>query len=247
MAHGSRTSLKRIQMVFVIAISVVLLAASIFTQPTSAAVNSYSYVFEPSEHYTNADYRVNFRIYTPVGILNPSRVDWFDPLGHQVGPCPYTNTSIVPEGSCVTAQSFYAPNGYLSSRVFYFYIAGNQRITGTYRADAYNMGAYYQETFIGSANFYIDAPAPTLTDFSPASAARGKLVTITGTGFDGATGVTFGGTPAETYTIDSSTQITAKVGAGSSGIVSVLTPTGSATSSANFVFMFSTYLPMTTK
>ena len=53
-------------------------------------------------------------------------------------------------------------------------------------------------------------PAPTLTSISPAtgSTAGGTSVTISGTGFTGATAVTFGG-GAATFTVKSATQITA--------------------------------------
>lgn len=70
---------------------------------------------------------------------------------------------------------------------------------------------------------------PTITSFSPTSAAAGATVTITGTNFIGATTVSFGGTTASSFTVNSPTSIDAVVGAGSSGIVSVTTPGGTGT------------------
>jgi len=59
--------------------------------------------------------------------------------------------------------------------------------------------------------------APTVTSVSPGSgaAAGGNTVTVTGTGFSGADGVLFGGTPVTGYTIDSDTQMTVTVPPGS--------------------------------
>ena len=56
---------------------------------------------------------------------------------------------------------------------------------------------------------YVDAP--TVTSLSPTSGpdVGGTSVTITGTNFTGATQVTFGGTSAVGFTVDSATQITA--------------------------------------
>lgn len=75
-------------------------------------------------------------------------------------------------------------------------------------------------------------PAPVVTSISPASGttAGGTMVTITGTGFTGATAVTFG-TAASVYTIVSDTKITATTPAGSAGAtsVAVTTPGGSGT------------------
>ena len=65
---------------------------------------------------------------------------------------------------------------------------------------------------------------PTITNFSPTIATSGQSVTITGTDFTGATAVSFGGTPAASFTVVSSTTITAIVPAGTSGNVSVTTP-----------------------
>lgn len=72
-------------------------------------------------------------------------------------------------------------------------------------------------------------PAPTITAFTPASAKPGTTVTITGTNFINASAVTFGGTAAKSFTVISATSITAVVGAGATGSVSVVTPSGTGT------------------
>ena len=79
-------------------------------------------------------------------------------------------------------------------------------------------------------------PAPTITSISASSARLGQSVVITGTNFTGATQVLFGGTAATSFTIDSATQITAVVGAGATGSVSVNTAGGTATI-AGFTFL----------
>jgi hypothetical protein len=61
---------------------------------------------------------------------------------------------------------------------------------------------------------FIYAAPPEISAFSPASAANGEAVTITGSGFIGATSVSFGGlTPSAGFQLDSDTQITATVDA----------------------------------
>jgi hypothetical protein len=79
-------------------------------------------------------------------------------------------------------------------------------------------------------------PAPTITSFSPTTAASGSTVTITGTNFTGATAVSFGGALASSFSVVSSTSITAFVATGSTGNVSVTTPGGTATASG-FTFI----------
>ncbi len=71
--------------------------------------------------------------------------------------------------------------------------------------------------------------APTISSFSPDSGGSGTPVTINGNNFTGATVVSFGGTPATNFTVDTNSRITATVNGGSSGNVTVTTPGGSAT------------------
>jgi uncharacterized delta-60 repeat protein len=89
-------------------------------------------------------------------------------------------------------------------------------------------------SYNGTARNYIarvngDPQPPTVTSFTPTSGATGTTVTITGTNFTGASAVSFGGTAAASFNVVSATQITAVVGSGASGSVSVTTPGGTAT------------------
>lgn len=78
------------------------------------------------------------------------------------------------------------------------------------------------------------SPAPTLTGFSPLAGPVGSVVTLAGTGFTGATSVTFGGVSAA-FTVVGDTQATATVPVGApTGPVAVTTPGGTATSTASF-------------
>ena len=85
-----------------------------------------------------------------------------------------------------------------------------------------------------STSTTVDA-APSITSFSPGHGGVGTSVTILGHAFTGATAVSFGGTAAASLTVDSDTQITATVAAGTAnGPVSVTTPVGTASSLTAF-------------
>ena len=87
----------------------------------------------------------------------------------------------------------------------------------------------FQATALGSS------PAPSISGFSPSSGAVGSSVTISGSHFTGATGVSFGGMGASVFTVNSDAQITATVPSGaSSGPISVTTPNGTASSASSF-------------
>jgi IPT/TIG domain len=87
-------------------------------------------------------------------------------------------------------------------------------------------------TAVSPSNF--DVIPLAITAFAPASGAVGTAVVIMGTGFTGATAVTFGGTAAS-FVVNSSTQITATVPTGAiTGPISVASPGGTTSSAANF-------------
>ena len=75
----------------------------------------------------------------------------------------------------------------------------------------------------------------TISGFTPASGPVGTVVTVTGSGFSGATAVSINGTAAVGVSVLSDAQISATVPAGAtSGPISVTTPGGSASSSSAF-------------
>src|SRR5262249_58762847 len=75
---------------------------------------------------------------------------------------------------------------------------------------------------------------PAITSFTPTSGPVGTTVVITGTRLPGASSVTFNGVAAS-YTVNSSTQITATVPSGATtGKIKVNTGGGSGTSATNF-------------
>ncbi|TSJ36606.1 T9SS type A sorting domain-containing protein [Mucilaginibacter corticis] len=76
---------------------------------------------------------------------------------------------------------------------------------------------------------FIYLPKPSIASVDPLTGKPGSTVTITGTGLTGATAVSFGGIPASSFTINSATSITAIVGSGAGGTVSVSAPGGSVT------------------
>ncbi|MCX6209775.1 MAG: dockerin type I domain-containing protein, partial [Bacteroidetes bacterium] len=78
-------------------------------------------------------------------------------------------------------------------------------------------------------------PATVVKSFTPVKSATGTSVTIKGTSFTGATDVNFGGTIAQSFVVNNDSTITAVVGAGASGSVSVTSPAGTA-SLAGFTY-----------
>jgi len=87
-------------------------------------------------------------------------------------------------------------------------------------------------------------PAPAVTGVSPDAGpvAGGNTVTITGTGFTGATAVWFNQTAAAVFTVDSDTQITVIAPAGTvgGGPVTVVTPIGASAFSPGDTYIYET-------
>ncbi|MFP5041279.1 IPT/TIG domain-containing protein [Parasediminibacterium sp. JCM 36343] len=121
--------------------------------------------------------------------------------------------------------------------------------TGTYT----NLGGMVSGTsvinsnsFTGSKYFTFaqiySAGAPSITSFTPTHGAVGTVITVTGRNFkDGSdnnlvTSISVSGVAITTYTVSSATSITATIPAGfsTSGVVSVVTGSGTANSSSQF-------------
>src|SRR5579885_1633524 len=87
-------------------------------------------------------------------------------------------------------------------------------------------------TAVSAGSFTVTIPAPQISSFSPTSGTAGTSVTLTGSGFTGATSVKFNGTAA-TFTMTDDSHISTTVPAtATTGAISVTTPGGTATSSA---------------
>ncbi|RZK99012.1 MAG: VCBS repeat-containing protein, partial [Hymenobacter sp.] len=79
---------------------------------------------------------------------------------------------------------------------------------------------------------------PTIASFTPASGAPGTSVTVTGTNFTGATAVTLNGVAVPSYTVNSAASLVFSVPAnGTSGVIAITTPGGTATSSTAFTVL----------
>ena len=101
-----------------------------------------------------------------------------------------------------------------------------------------------------SPSTYTYVAQPTITNLSPNAGpvAGGTSVTITGTNFTDVSGVNFGSTAAQIYTVDSNSQITAFSPVGSAGVVdiTVTTPGGTSTTSAADQFTYNLPPPTVT-
>ena len=114
---------------------------------------------------------------------------------------------------------------------------GLNSVWGTSSSDVFAVGDN------GTILHYFKQPSPTLTAVSPNQGYQGQTlnVTITGTNLAGAAGLGFGGgIKVNSFTVDSSTQITANItiaveAAHCSRDISVTTPGGTATLAGRFI------------
>ncbi len=101
-----------------------------------------------------------------------------------------------------------------------------------------------------AGNGAVLTPIPTVTAVSPISGpvTGGTVVTVTGTGFTGATVVKFGTTAGSSLTVNSSTKLTIISPAGAAGTVdvTVTTPTGTSAASAADKFTYTAAAPTVT-
>jgi hypothetical protein len=98
----------------------------------------------------------------------------------------------------------------------------------TYYVRAFATNDLGQTGYGAQLSFTTLVEQPVINSFTPESSTPGSTVTISGTNFFGVTAVSFGDTPATSFTVESPASISAVVGAGSSGNVSVTNPGGTA-------------------
>lgn len=106
--------------------------------------------------------------------------------------------------------------------------------TGNAEIEVFNATLTGQGPFTPIENPFAgwDATEPVLASISPEGAAEGDLVTLTGSGFLGATAVDFGAAPATEFVVASAATIIAAVPAGSAGSVNVTVTTPGGESNA---------------
>ncbi len=111
-------------------------------------------------------------------------------------------------------------------------------LNGTDPSGTWKLFVFHSDTNLGggkiAGGWSLDITTLAITSLSATTGAAGDPVTITGTGFTGATAVRFGTAPA-VFTVDSDTQITASVPIAGSGPVSVTAPGGVTTTGPAFV------------
>ncbi|UFP94593.1 IPT/TIG domain-containing protein [Gloeobacter morelensis] len=104
---------------------------------------------------------------------------------------------------------------------------------GTYPLNISAVSPPYQQS--ATINLIVQPPPPEITGFSPPGGLPGTAVTVRGTRLSGTTVLTIGGQRAN-FTVLSATQLSAVVPNGAAtGRIVAATPTGNATSAADFV------------
>jgi large repetitive protein len=185
----------------------------------NGAMNSYIHIATPTgTAWSGALFIVN---------ASPPWISSFTPSSGPVG------TSVDILGLDFTGATSVTFNGSAAA----FVVDSDTEIHATVPSGA-TSGAISVTTYAGSgttsAPFTVTKPAPTISSFSPSSGPVGTSVDILGLDFTGATSVTFNGASA-TFTVDSDSELHASVPSGAtSGSISVTTPAGSATTSAQF-------------
>jgi hypothetical protein len=146
----------------------------------------------------------------------------------------FTGATAVTFGAAGAAKSFTVVSPTQITAVTAAASAGEHYVTVTTPGGTSADKANVVFTYVG---------APTITTSTPASVPTtgGTTVTITGTNFTGATAVTFGAAgAAKSFTVVSSTKITAVTAAASAGehYVTVTTPSGTSADKASVVFTY---------
>jgi hypothetical protein len=201
--------------------------------------NSFGQVFLASATGTLTAFSMNLTCLNPAG----TPLTGLSAVIYQVNPNG-TSIPVTPLGSipvnlstCPTLTSW---SGHVFSSADFAAIPMNfNNVTLT-------TGNFYAVYFSGLVPGTALPGSPAVTSVTPSTGPPigGNTVTITGTGFTGATSVTFGGVAAMSFTVVSDTTITVVVPSGStSGAVSVIVTTGVGSNAANSLYSYAIPTP----
>jgi hypothetical protein len=180
----------------------------------------------------------------PISVTTPNGTEYSSAVFTVTAPPPPTINSLSPtSGPVGTSVDVHGTNLSGATSVTFngtadpsFVVNSSSDISAHVPAGA-TTGPISITTPAGTANSstpFTVIPPPTITSFTPTSGPVGTSVSITGTGFTGASSVTFNGSAAG-YTVNSPTSITATVPNGATtGPISVTTSGGTGSSSSSF-------------
>ena len=209
------------------------------TPATSFTVNSATQITATSPAGTGT---VQVTVTTPLGTSNGVSYTYVAaPVIYSIGPSQGPaagGTSVTIYGRNLTGATAVTFGGTAATG---FTVDNEGQITATAPAGTGTV-AVAVTTAGGTATLlgaYTYVPAPTLTSASPTRgpAGGGNTVVITGTGLSGTTVVSFGGTAAGTYSVDSATQITAEAPAGSGTVQITVTTPGGTSNGVSYVYV----------
>jgi hypothetical protein len=162
------------------------------------------------------------------GSSNPPSVTSFSPTSGSAG------TQVTVTGANLTGATAVSFNGTAAS---VFNVDSANQLTVTAPAGG-STGPISVTTSSGTGSSSSDftyVSAPAITSFSPTSGPVGTEVTVIGSGLSGATSVSFNGTAAGVFNVDSDSQLRAAVpGGATTGVLSVTNAAGTGTSSSDF-------------
>jgi hypothetical protein len=194
-------------------------------------INGHHYFLQEEFSNSSGSNGLCVQTYQIQGGGNPPTVTSFSPTSGSVG------TQVDVQGTNFTGATSVTFNGTADTS---FQVNSSTDITAHVPSGA-STGPIAVTTGSGSGasttNFTVTGGGgnpPTVTSFTPTSGPVGTNVSITGSGFTGATTVKFNGTAAS-FTFNSDTSISAHVPSGATtGPIAVTTGNGTGTSSSNF-------------
>ena len=165
---------------------------------------------------------------TPFFVGFPPTITSFTPTSGPIG------TVVVITGTDLTGATRVTFNG---TPALVFTVNSATQITATVPAGATTgpIGVTTPINTAASATSFTVIQPPTIVRFTPTGGMAGTVVTITGTNLTGATAVSFNGTAAPGFVVNSATSITVSAPVGvTTGPISLTTPGGTVTSATPF-------------